>query len=164
MLATCDAYRAHRHGSESPHPGSTRGLNPTTRATTSPDRRVDRGGHTNTTHTYKHVASGEFIHNTPPHVHSRSELQRTPKDPHNMQTHAGGELRNSQNKRMRRDPYMNSGGRAPQRRGSRVDAIKHASEGKDELVYRYYGEGGSSMFLPNDRSSDAIRVTLNTLY
>ena len=22
MLATCDAYRAHRHGSESPHPGS----------------------------------------------------------------------------------------------------------------------------------------------
>ena len=30
-----------------------------------------------------------------------------------MQTHAGGELRNSQNKRGRRDPYMNSGGRAP---------------------------------------------------
>ena len=25
---TCDAYRAHRHGSESPHPGSTAGLNP----------------------------------------------------------------------------------------------------------------------------------------
>ena len=50
---TCDAYRAHRHGSESPHPGSTAGLNPCARAraTTSPDRRVDRGGHTNTTHT-----------------------------------------------------------------------------------------------------------------
>ena len=30
-----------------------------------------------------------------------------------MQTHAGGELRNSQNKRMRQDPYLNSGGRAP---------------------------------------------------
>ena len=30
-----------------------------------------------------------------------------------LQTHAGGELRNSQNKRMRLDPYMNSGGRAP---------------------------------------------------
>ena len=30
-----------------------------------------------------------------------------------MQTHAGGELRNSQNKRGRRDPFMNSGGRAP---------------------------------------------------
>ena len=28
MLATCDAYRAHRHGSESPHPGSTPGLIP----------------------------------------------------------------------------------------------------------------------------------------
>ena len=28
MLATCDVYRAHRHGSESPHPGSTPGLNP----------------------------------------------------------------------------------------------------------------------------------------
>ena len=28
MLTTCDAYRAHRHGSESPHPGSTPGLNP----------------------------------------------------------------------------------------------------------------------------------------
>ena len=28
MLATCDAYRAHRHGSESPYPGSTPGLNP----------------------------------------------------------------------------------------------------------------------------------------
>ena len=26
-----------------------------------------------------------------------------------LQTHAGGELRNSQQKRMRRDPYMNSG-------------------------------------------------------
>ena len=25
---TCDAYRAHRHGSESPYPGSTPGLNP----------------------------------------------------------------------------------------------------------------------------------------
>ena len=28
MLATCNAYRAHRHGSESPYPGSTPGLNP----------------------------------------------------------------------------------------------------------------------------------------
>ena len=28
MLATCDVYRAHRHGSESSHPGSTPGLNP----------------------------------------------------------------------------------------------------------------------------------------
>ena len=28
MLATCDVYRAHRHASESPHPGSTPGLNP----------------------------------------------------------------------------------------------------------------------------------------
>ena len=28
MLTTCDAYRAHRHGSESPYPGSTPGLNP----------------------------------------------------------------------------------------------------------------------------------------
>ena len=28
MLATCNAYSAHRHGSESPYPGSTPGLNP----------------------------------------------------------------------------------------------------------------------------------------
>ena len=28
MLATCNVYRAHRHGSESPYPGSTPGLNP----------------------------------------------------------------------------------------------------------------------------------------
>ena len=28
MLTMCDVYRAHRHGSESPHPGSTPGLNP----------------------------------------------------------------------------------------------------------------------------------------
>ena len=50
MLATCNTYRANRHGSESPYPGSTPGLNPTTRATTSAPRlagvpgwRVDRG-------------------------------------------------------------------------------------------------------------------------
>ena len=55
----------------------------------------------------KHCHMHSFI--THHHVHSRSELQRT----HNMQTHAGGELRNSQNKRMRQDPYMNSGERAP---------------------------------------------------
>ena len=28
MLATCNTYRAHRHRSESPYPGSTPGLNP----------------------------------------------------------------------------------------------------------------------------------------
>ena len=28
MLATCNVYRAHRHGSESPYPGSTPGLTP----------------------------------------------------------------------------------------------------------------------------------------
>ena len=28
MLATCNVYRAHRHGSESPYPRSTLGLNP----------------------------------------------------------------------------------------------------------------------------------------
>ena len=60
MLATCDVYRAHRHGSESPYPGSTPGLNPG--ATTSPGRRVDRGGHRDTTHTYSHVACGLWQH------------------------------------------------------------------------------------------------------
>ena len=49
MLATCDVYRAHRHGSESSHPGSTPGLNPCNYLAWL--WRVDRGGHTDTAHT-----------------------------------------------------------------------------------------------------------------
>ena len=58
MLATCDVYRAHRHGSESPHPGSTpglNGLNPCnhlTRQACGPWRTHRH----NTYSTYKHVA------------------------------------------------------------------------------------------------------------
>lgn len=32
--------------------------------------------------------------------------------------------------------------------------VEHASEGKDELVYRYYEEGGSTLFQPNDMGLD----------
>jgi len=32
--------------------------------------------------------------------------------------------------------------------------IEHASEGKDELVYRYYEEGESTLFLHNDMGPD----------
>ena len=49
ILATCDVYRAHRHGSESSHPGSTPGLNPCNYLAWL--WRVDRGGHTDTAHT-----------------------------------------------------------------------------------------------------------------
>jgi hypothetical protein len=53
-----------------------------------------------------------FIH-TPTHVNSISQQERdAAKDPRN-ETHADGELRNTQNKRVRRDPSMNSAGRTP---------------------------------------------------
>ena len=56
---------------------------------------MDRGGHTNTTHTFT----------THQHVHSRSEL-------HSTDT-CRRRAEKQPKKRMRRDPNMNSGGRAP---------------------------------------------------
>ena len=60
MLATCDVYRAHRHGSESPHPGSTPGLNPCNHLARQACGPWRTHRHNTYIVTYKHVACGDM--------------------------------------------------------------------------------------------------------